>query len=142
MIRFYKHVKTCHKYLRCDLIQSHHFLSKRQKESFLGDKVIPWIASSKSSDQKLCSILSLLTLEILPPAVGCPGLAERFKNWLGHSYMVGIVCPLDWNRVKVGAKICLGQIPTVNSCSAGPAAEGWCLVQDRQSCQGRRIDAS
>ena len=62
---------------------------------------------------KLCSILSLLTLEILPPAVGCPGLAERFKNWLGHPYMVGIVCPLDWNRVKtkgIGAKICLGQI--------------------------------
>ena len=31
-----------------------------------------------------------------------PGPMERFKIWLGHPYMVGIICPSPrWNRVKL-----------------------------------------
>ena len=28
-----------------------------------------------------------------------------FKTWWGHYYIMGIICPPGWNRVKVTAKI-------------------------------------
>ena len=33
---------------------------------------------------------------------------ERLKNWLEHPYIVGIICPPGWNRVKVAYKRWLG----------------------------------
>ena len=30
--------------------------------------------------------------------------AGRFQNWLRHCYMVGIICPAGWNRLKVDTK--------------------------------------
>ena len=48
------------------------------------------------------------------------GPAERSKSWLGHSYMLGIIClPPSWNRVKEDAKRWFGRIPTVPPYSAG-----------------------
>ena len=52
------------------------------------------------------------------------GPEKRFKSWLGHPYMVGIISsppPPGLNRVRLAAKRCLGRIPTVLLYSAGLA---------------------
>ena len=57
--------------------------------------------------------------------------AEWPKSWLGHPYMIGIICPLPpvWNRVKVDARSWLGRIPNVLLCSVGPVCWGNSYVQ-------------
>jgi hypothetical protein len=41
------------------------------------------------------------------------GAPECQKSWLGHAYVVGIICsPPEWERVTFSAKNWLGPVPT------------------------------
>ena len=51
-----------------------------------------------------------LKVKILQTA-GDPGALVAFKTWWGHQYMVGIICPLSWNRTKVADITWWGPVP-------------------------------
>ena len=38
------------------------------------------------------------------------GVPVAFKTWRGHQYMVGILCPPGYNRVKIKAKTWWGPV--------------------------------
>ena len=51
-------------------------------------------------------------------------------TWWGHQYMVGIICPPGWNKVKLAAKTWWGHVPI----PTGVPAFAWMGTNTLNSC--------
>ena len=59
--------------------------------------------------RRACGFQNLVGTSV--PNTELAGAPVAFKTWWGHQYMLGIICPPGWNRIKVAAKTWWGPVP-------------------------------